>query len=186
MEKKKGVRGQVTRAGKCHTLRSPLLEGNGRIVMTLLSTGLDAHHVARKELSAPIRILDAGAGERAVLDRHRAGRTEAVRGVAVGRIHIDCMVCVAEGRFFGEGAAGVAGTVAFFFPLDLHIANLGQDRSSHRINTEAVSIILILTGVCHIDLNRAVGVDGHIFGCIQTVAVTTACRILRRSADDVH
>ena len=96
------------------------------------------------------------------------------------------MVCVAEGRSFGEGTAGVAGTVAFFFPLDLHIANLGQGRSSHRIDTEAVSIILILTGVCHINLNRAVGVDGHIFICIQTVAVTTACRILRRSAGDIH
>ena len=71
-----------------------------------------------------------------------------------------------------------------FFPLDLHIADLGQGRSSHRINTEAVSIIL--TGVFHVDLNRASGVDDHILGCIQTVAVTTACRIVRRSAGDVH
>ena len=71
-----------------------------------------------------------------------------------------------------------------FFPLDLHLADLGQGRSSHRINTEAVSIIL--TGLCHVDLNRAVGVDDHILGCIQTVAVTTACRIVRRGTGDVH
>ena len=71
-----------------------------------------------------------------------------------------------------------------FFPLDLHLADLGQDRSSHRINTEAVSIIL--TGLCHVDLNRAVGFDDHIFFCTQTVAVTTACRIVRRSTGDVH
>ena len=71
-----------------------------------------------------------------------------------------------------------------FFPLDLHLADLGQGRSSHRINTEAVSIIL--TGLCHVDLNRAVGVDAHIFFCTQTVAVTTACRIVRRSTGDVH
>ena len=122
----------------------------------------------------------------AVPGRHLAGRAEAVGGVAVGCILIDCMVCVAEGHSSGEGTAGVAGIVAFFFPLDLHIANLGQGRSSHMINTVAVSIILILTGVCHINLNRAVGIDGHIFSCIQTVAVTTACSIVWRSTGDVH
>ena len=70
-----------------------------------------------------------------------------------------------------NGAAG--GTV--LLPLDLHIANLGQGRAAHGINTVAVSIavsiILNLTGGFHIDLNRAVGVDGHIFICTQTVAV---------------
>ena len=169
-----------------HIRRSPLLEGNFLIIPTFLDGGRDVHLVTRKEISAAIFVLDAGAGELAVLGRHLAGRAEAVGGVAVGCIHIDCMVCVAEGRSSGEGTAGVAGTVAFFFPLDLHIANLGQGRSSHRINTVAVSIILILTGVYHVDLNRAVGVDGHIFICKQTVAVTTACRIARRSAGDVH
>ena len=181
-----GVARRGSRFVKHHIRRSPLFEWNFLSTPTFLGGGRDVHLVTRKEISAVICVLDAGAGERAVLDHHGTRRTEAVRGVAVGRIHIDCMVCVAEGRSSGEGTAGVAGVVAFFFPLDLHIANLGQGRSSHMINTVAVSIILILTGVCHVDLNRAVGVDGHIFGCIQTVAVTTACRIVWRSTGDIH
>ena len=59
--------------------------------------GRDVHRVALKELSAVLCCIgDAGAGERAVLDRHRAGRTVAVRGAAFVLIHIDCVVCVAE------------------------------------------------------------------------------------------
>ena len=181
-----GVARRGSRFVKHHIRRSPLFEWNFLPTPTFLGGGRDVHLVTRKEISAAICVLDAGAGELAVPGRHLAGRAEAVRGVAVGCILIDCMVCVAEGRSFGEGTAGVAGTVAFFFPLDLHIANLGQGRSSHMINTVAVSIILILTGVCHINLNRAVGIDGHIFGCIQTVAVTTACSIVWRSTGDVH
>ena len=181
-----GVARRGSRFVKHHIIRGPLLEGNDLSALARLYIGRDVHLVARKELSVPIRVLDAGAGKLAVPGRHRAGRTEAVRGVAVGRILIDCMVCVAEARSSDDGIAGVRGIAGFFFPLDLHIANLGQGRSTHIINTVAVSIILILTGVCHVDLNCAVGVDGHIFFCIQTVAVITACRIVRRSAGDVH
>ena len=172
--------------GKRHTLSSPLLEGNDLGAVTCLDVGRDVHRVVLKEISAHICILDAGAGKCAVLDRHGTRRAVAIRGVAVGFIIIDCMVCVAEGLSSEDGTAGSHGRAALFFPLDLHIANLGQGRISYLINTDAVSIILILTGVCHVDLNRAVGVDGHIFFCTQTVAVTTACRIVRRSTGDVH
>ena len=182
--------GIVRRGGRAlerHTRRGPLLEGNGRIVITLLFTGLDAHRVARKEVSVVLCIGDdTGTGEIAIHDRHRIGLALAVRGVAVGRILIDRVGAGGDTRFSLEGTAGVIVIVGDSFPLDLHIANLGQGRSSHRKNTEAVSIILILTGVCHVDHNRAVGVDDHILGCIQTVAVITACRIVRRSTGDVH
>ena len=181
-----GVARRGSRFVKHHIRRSPLFEWNFLPTPTFLGVGRDVYLVAHKELSVPLRVLDAGAGELAVPSRHLAGRAEAVGGVAVGRILIDCVVCVAEARSSHEGTAGVRGIAGFFFPLDLHLANLGQDRISHRINTETVSIILILTGLCHIDLNRAVGVDGHIFGRKQTVAVTTACRIVRRSTGDVH
>ena len=179
-----GVARRGSRFVKHHIRRSPLFECNFFPTPTFLGVGRDVHLVTHKEISAVICILDAGAGELAVLDRHLAGRAEAVGGVAVSCIFIDCVVCVAEARSFVDDTAGVTGMGGVFFPLNLHIANLGQGRFSHRINTEAVSITL--TGLCHIDLNRAVGVDGHIFGCIQTVAVTTACRIVWRSTGDVH
>ena len=181
-----GVARRGSRFVEHHIRKSPLFEWNFLPTPTFLGGGRDVHLVTRKEISAAICMLDAGAGERAVHDHHLIGRAVAVRGVAVGLIHIDCMVCVAEGRSSGEGTAGVEGIVGLFFPLDLHIANLGQGRSSHRINTVAVSIILILTGVCHVDLNRAVGVDAHISFCEHSIAVITACRIVRRSTGDIH
>ena len=81
-----------------HIRRSPLLEGNFLIIPTFLDVGRDVHLVTLKEASAVLCIGDAGAGELAVLDRHLAGCALAVRGVAVGLIHIDCIVCVAEAR----------------------------------------------------------------------------------------
>ena len=179
-----GVARRGSRFVERHIRKSPLFEWNFLPTPTFLGGGRDVHIVTRKEISAVLCVLDAGAGELAVLDHHRAGRAEAVGGVAVSCILIDCVVCVAEARSFVDGTAGVTGMGGVFFPLDLHLADLGQGRSSHRINTKAVSIIL--TGLCHVDLNRAVGVDSHIFSCIQTVAVITACRIVRRSTGDVH
>ena len=73
------------RAGERRTLSSPLLEGNGRIVITLLFIGRDAHLVVLKEHSAVLFVGDAGAGELTALDRHRIGRRAvAVGGEAVG------------------------------------------------------------------------------------------------------
>ena len=174
------------RAGERHIRRSPLLEGNDLIALTFLFFRLDGHRVTRKEVSGVICMGDdTGAGERAVFDRHRIGLAAAVRGVAVGLIHIDCVVCVAEARSFVDGTAGVTGMGGVFFPLDLHLADLGQGRFSHRINAIAVSVIF--SGVGHIDFNLTGSVDDYIiFCCIQTVAVITACRIVRRSAGDVH
>ena len=116
------------RAGERHTLSSPLLEGNAPTTFTCLGVGRDVHRVILKEISAPIRILDAGASERAVLDRHRImGRAVAVRGVAVVRIHIDRVGAGVEATSSINGATGETGIGAVVFPLDRHIANPGQD-----------------------------------------------------------
>ena len=91
--------GIVLRGGRAverHIRRSPSLEGNCLAALTLPFIRRDAHRVVLKEFSAGLCIENAGAGERAVLDHHGTRRTEAVRGVAVGFIHIDCVVCVAE------------------------------------------------------------------------------------------
>ena len=174
------------RAGERHILRSPLLEGNGLTAIACLGVGLDVHRVVLKEISAPVRILDAGAGERAVLDRRRIiGRAVAVRGVAVVRIHIDRVGGGVEANISINGATGVTGIAAVFFPLDRHIASPGQGCISRRINTDAQCIIL--TGFGYINLDHAGGVDDHIFACTQTVAVRSVdCRIVRRFAFDVH
>ena len=74
-------------------------------------------------------------GEIAILDRHRIGCALAVRGVAVGRIHIDRVGTGVEARSSVDGTAGVPGNAGVFFPLDLHIANLGQGRALCGINT---------------------------------------------------
>ena len=166
-----------------HIGRGPLDERNGRAVSgTDLPVGsYQIYLVARKELSASIRVLDTGAGKLAVPGRHRIGCALAVRDIAVGRILIDRIGAGVEAPSSKKGTAGVTALL----PLDLHIANLGQGRSSpHRINAIAVSAII--SGLCHVDLNRTVGVDGHLFICIQTVAAVAASRIARRSAGDVH
>ena len=174
------------RAGERHTLSSPLLEGNAPTTFTCLGVGRDVHRVILKEISAPIRILDAGASERAVLDRHRImGRAVAVRGVAVVRIHIDRVGAGVEATSSINGATGETGIGAVVFPLDRHIANPGQDCIPRRINTDAICIIL--TGFGYINLDLAGGVDGHIFACTQTVAVRSVdCRIARRGTGDAH
>ena len=179
-----GVARRGSRFVERHIRRSPLLEGNFLIIPTFLDGGRDVHLVTRKEISAVICVLDAGAGELAVLDRHLVGRTEAVGGVAVGLIHIDCMVCVAEGRSSGEGTAGITGMGTVLLPLDLHLADLGQGWSSHRIN--AIAVCTIFSGFGHIDLDLTGGVDAHISFCEHSIAVAAACRIVRRSAGDVH
>lgn len=173
------------RAGERHILRSPLLEGNGLTALTRLGVGRDVHRVVLKEISAAIRILDAGAGDRAVLDRHGTGLTVAVGGVAVGPIHIDCVGGGVKACSSQNGTAGIIGIGTVLLPLDLHLADLGQGWSSYRIN--AIAVCTILTGVCHIDFDLTGGVDGYIFDCIQTVAVATVnSSIVRRSAGDVH
>lgn len=91
-----GIARRGGRAGERHIRRSPPLEWNDLTAITFRFIGLDAHRVVLKKFSAVLCIGDAGTGDRAILDRHRIGRTEAVRGVAVGLIHIDCVVCVAE------------------------------------------------------------------------------------------
>ena len=53
------------------------------------------------------------------------------------------------------------------FPFDRHLADLRQGQSAHRINAIAVSLIACLV---YIDLNRAIGVDGHTRIAINAVA----------------
>ena len=102
------------------------------------------------------------------------GRAVAVRGVAVVRIHIDRVGGGVEANISINGATGVTGMAAVFFPLDLHIANPGQGCIPRKINTDALCSILtgFLTGFGYINLDHAGGVDDHIFACMQTVAVS--------------
>ena len=167
---------RLGRFGERHIRRSPPLEGNVLTALTLPFIGRDAHRVVLKEFSAGLCIENAGTSERAVHDLHRMGRTEAVRGVAVGFIHIDCVVCVAETLPRIKRHATIA------LPFDRHPAGLRQGQSAHRINAGTVHIRFII-GIGRIDRDLAGGVDGHIGFRINTVNLVVYCDARSFGAD---
>ena len=158
--------GRRGRAAERHIRRSPPLEGNVLTALTLPFIGRDAHRVVLKEFSAGLCIENAGASERAVHDLHRMGRTEAVRGVAVGLIHIDCVVCVAEALI-----SRIKRRATIAVPFDRHPAGLRQGQSAHSINASTVPS----SGIGRIDRDLVVGVDGHIGFRINTVNLAVYC-----------
>ena len=157
--------GRRGRAAERHIRRSPPLEGNFLAALTCRFIGLDVHRVVHKKFSAVRCIGDAGTGDRAVFYLHRIGRTVAVRGVAVGFIHIDCVVCVAEALPRIKRHATIA------VPFDRHPAGLRQGQSAHSINASTVPS----SGIGRIDRDLAGGVDGHIGFRINTVNLVVYC-----------
>ena len=153
------------RAAERHIRRSPPLEGNVLAALTFRFIGLDVHRVVLKKFSVVLCIGDAGTGDRAVHDLHRMGRTVAVRGVAVGLIHIDCVVCGVEALFRIKRHATIA------LPFDRHPAGLRQGQSAHSINASTVPS----SGIGRIDRDLVVGVDGHIGFRINTVNMVVFC-----------
>ena len=164
------------RAAERHIRRSPPLEGNVLAALTFRFIGLDVHRVVLKKFSVVLCIGDAGTGDRAVHDLHRMGRTVAVRGVAVGLIHIDCVVCGVEALFRIKRHATIA------LPFDRHPAGLRQGQSAHRINAGTVHIRFIF-GIGRIDRDLAGGVDGHIGFRINTVNLVVCCVVLSFGVD---
>ena len=154
------------RAAERHIQRSPSLEGNFLAALTFRFIGLDVHRVVLKEFSVVLCIGDAGTDDRAVLDLHRMGRTEAVRGVAVGFIHIDCVVCVAEALI-----SRIKRRATIAVPFDRHPAGLRQGQSAHSINASTVPS----SGIGRIDRDLVAGVDGHIGFRINTVNMVVFC-----------
>ena len=162
------------RAVERHIRISPSLEGNFLAALTFRFIGLDVHRVVLKEFSVVLCIGDAGTGDRAVLDRHGTRRTVAVRGVAVGFIHIDRMGA-ANARF----QIRIKRRATIAVPFDRHPADLRQGQSAHSINASTVPS----SGIGRIDRDLAGGVDGHIGFRINTVNLVVYCVFLSFGVD---
>ena len=158
--------GRRGRAAERHIRRSPPLEGNVLTALTFRFIGRDAHRVVLKKFSAARCNGDAGTDDRAVLDRHGTRRTVAVRGVAVGFIHIDRMGA-ANARF----QIRIKRRATIAVPFDRHPADLRQGQSAHSINASTVPS----SGIGRIDRDLAGGVDGHIGFRINTVNLAVYC-----------
>ena len=132
------------------------------------------NRIADWEIVAGIRCVDHighGAGQAGLVggargeshacscrDVHAIGRGRGslwlIGSNAVGSIHIGVI-------FSGKARGGRRkrrAAISLAFPLDRHLADLRQVQSAHRTNAIAESLIACLV---YIDLNRAIGVDGH-------------------------